>query len=74
MNKTSTIAENKEEDPNNLVSLLTGFEKDINQQMGEFTDFDSINKTETSMDDNTKVCSCDDPPIPVGDIVWDSSI
>ena len=59
MNKTSTIAENKEEDPNNLVSLLAGFEKDINQQAHECPDFDSINKTETSMDDNTKVPSLD---------------
>ena len=31
VNKTSTIAGNKEEDPNNLVSLLASFEKDINQ-------------------------------------------
>ena len=31
VNKTSTMAGNKEEDPDNLVSLLAGFEKDINQ-------------------------------------------
>ena len=31
VNKTCTMAGNKEEDPDNLVSLLAGFEKDINQ-------------------------------------------
>ena len=71
VNKTSAIAENKEKDPNNLVSLLAGFEKDINQQEDECTDFDSINKTETSMDDDTKVYSCDDPPMSVPDIVME---
>ena len=39
VNKTSTMAENKEEDPNNLISLLAGFEKGINQQLDESTDF-----------------------------------
>ena len=43
--KTSTMARNKEEDPNNLVSLLAGLEKDINQQVDKCPDFDSINKT-----------------------------
>ena len=33
------MAGNKEKDPNNLVSLLTGFEKDINEQVDESTDF-----------------------------------
>ena len=65
------MAGNKEEDPNNLVSLLTGFEKDINQQVDESADFDSMNKAETSMDDNSKVCTCDDPPIPIPDIVME---
>ena len=55
--KLSTMAGNKEEDPNNLVSLLTGLEKDINQQVDESTDFDSINKAEMSMDDNSKSVS-----------------
>ena len=55
VNKTSTIAGTKEEDPNNLVSLLASFEKDINQQVDESTDFDSINKAEMNMDDNSKV-------------------
>ena len=46
---------------------MAGFEKDINQQVDECTDFDSISKTDTSMDDNTaKVC--DNPPIPAPDI------
>ena len=71
VNKTSMMAGNKEEDPNNLVSLLVGFEKDINQQVDECTDFDSINKTEMSMDDNTKEYSCDDLPIPITDIVME---
>ena len=39
------MARNKEEDPNNLVSLLAGLEKDINQQVDKCPDFDSINKT-----------------------------
>ena len=55
VNKTCTMAGNKEEDPDNLVSLLAGFEKDINQQVDESTDFDSINKAEMNMDDNSKV-------------------
>ena len=49
MNKTSRMAGNKEEDPNSLVSLLASFEKDINQQVDEPTDFDSITKAEMSM-------------------------
>ena len=71
MNKTSTMAGNKEEDPDNLVSLLASFEKDINQQVNESTDFDSINKAEMSMDDYSKVYSCVDPPIPIPDIVME---
>ena len=43
------MAGNKEEDPNSLVSLLASFEKDINQQVDEPTDFDSITKVEMSM-------------------------
>ena len=39
--------------------------------MDESTDFDSINKAEMSMDDNSKVYSCDDPPIPIPDIVME---
>ena len=67
VNKTSMIGENKEQDQNNLFSLLAGFKKDINQQVDECTDSDSISKTDTSMDDNTaKVC--DNPPMPVPDI------
>ena len=54
VNKTSTMAGNKEEDPNNLVSLLTDFEKDINQQVEESTDFDSINKAQMGINDNSK--------------------
>ena len=49
VNKTSTMRGNKEEDPNNLVSMLAGFEKDINQQLDESTNFDSINKAEMIM-------------------------
>ena len=71
MNKTSTMAGNKEEDPDNLVSLLASFEKDINQQVNESADFDSINKAEMSMDDYSKVYSCVDPPIPIPDIVME---
>ena len=51
--------------------MLAGFEKDINQQVDESTDCDSINKAEMSMDDNSKVYSCDDPPIPIPDIVME---
>ena len=69
VNKTPMMAANTEEDPNNLVSLLAGFKKDINQQVHECTDFDSINETEMSMDDNTKINYRDNPPIPVPDIV-----
>ena len=65
------MAGNKEEDPNNLVSLLTGLEKDINQQVDESTDFDSIKNSEMSMDDSGKVYSCNDPTIPIPDIVME---
>ena len=34
------MAGNKEEDPDSLGSLLAVFEKDINQQVDESTDFD----------------------------------
>ena len=40
VNKTSLMAGNKEEDPDSLGSLLAVFEKDINQQVDESTDFD----------------------------------
>ena len=71
VNKTSTMAGNTEEDPNNLVSLLTDFEKDINQQVEESTDFDSINKAQMGINDNSKVYSYDDPPIPIPDIIME---
>ena len=49
--------------------MLAGYEKDINQQVDGSTDFDSIAKAEMSVGVNSKVYSCDDPPIPTPDIV-----
>ena len=70
MNKTSIIAANKEEDPDNLVQLLADSE-DIKQQVDECTDVDSVIKAEMSVDDSCKVYSCDDPPISIPDIVME---
>ena len=48
---------------------MAGYEKDINQQVDGSTDFDSITNVEMSVGVNSKVYSCDDPPIPTPDIV-----
>ena len=39
--------------------------------MDECTDFVSINKTEVSIDDNSKIYSCDDLPIYILDIAME---
>ena len=45
--------------------------EDIKQQVDECTDVDSIIKAEMSVDDSSKVYSCDDPPISIPDIVME---
>ena len=72
------MAGNKKEDPKTLFRLLAGFKKDIKQQVDEATDFYTSNKAEIErrmikikQNDNSKIYSWDDPPIPIPDFVME---